>query len=69
MAEAAKKVMKKLKEEIKKASTVSHRKWEGRKSKMIASCCFLEDELRQCSKEGVTMADSVETRRLENQGQ
>ena len=28
---------------------------------MIASCGFLEDELRQCSKEeGVTMADSVE---------
>ena len=32
------------------------------KSNMIASCGFLEDELRQCSKEGeVTMADSVET--------
>ena len=31
------------------------------KSKMIASCGFLEDELRQYSKEGVTMADSVET--------
>ena len=29
---------------------------------MIASCGFLEDELRQCSQEeGVTMADSVET--------
>ena len=29
---------------------------------MIASCGFLEDELRQCSKEGgVTTADSVET--------
>ena len=29
---------------------------------MIASCGFLEDELRQCSKEeGVTMAHSVET--------
>ena len=28
---------------------------------MIASCRFLEDELRHCSKEGVTMADSVET--------
>ena len=36
----------------------------GRKerAKMIASCGFLEDELRQCSKEeGVTMADSAET--------
>ena len=32
------------------------------KSKAIASCGFLEDELRQYSKEGgVTMADSVET--------
>ena len=32
------------------------------KSKMIASCGFLEVELRQCSKDGgVTMADSVET--------
>ena len=32
------------------------------KSKMIASCRLLEDELRQCSKEeGVTMADTVET--------
>ena len=31
------------------------------KSKMVAACGFLEDELRQCSKEeGVTMADSVE---------
>ena len=29
---------------------------------MIASCGFLGDELRQCSKEeGATMADSVET--------
>ena len=32
------------------------------KSKMIASCGFLENELRQFSKEeGVTLADSVET--------
>ena len=32
------------------------------KSKMIASCGFLENEQRQYSKEeGVTMADSVET--------
>ena len=35
---------------------------------MIASCGILEDELRQCSKEeGVTVADSVEKRRLENE--
>ena len=32
------------------------------KSNMIASCRFLEEELRQCSKEeGVTMADRVAT--------
>ena len=33
------------------------------KRKMIASCGFLVEELRQCSKEGggVTMADTVET--------
>ena len=32
------------------------------KSKMIALCGFLEDELRQCSKEeGVTMTDGVGT--------
>ena len=28
---------------------------------MVVSCGFLEDEMRQCSKEGVTMTDSVET--------
>ena len=60
----AKKVMKKLKEEVEETGlqTVGLRKErkEGR-SKMIASCGFLEDELRQCSKEGVTMAASVET--------
>ena len=28
---------------------------------MIAPCGFLEDELLQCSKEGVTMANSVES--------
>ena len=46
----------KLKEEIvKKAQIVGKRT-------MIASCGFLEAELRQCSKEeGVTMADTVET--------
>ena len=60
----AKKVMKKLKEEVEKKgfklSVTENEK--GGKSKMIASCGFLEDELRQCSKEeGVTMADSVET--------
>ena len=31
------------------------------KSKMIASCGFLENELSQFSKEGVTLTDSVET--------
>ena len=34
------------------------------KSEMIAPCGFLEERLRQCSKEeGVTMADSVATLR------
>ena len=63
VAEAAKKVMKKLKEEIEKKGldmSVTENGKEG-KSKMIASCGFLENELRECSKEGVTMADSVET--------
>ena len=39
---------------------------------MIASCGFLEDELRQCSKEeGVTVTDSVENTwsALENESQ
>ena len=64
VAEMAKKVMKKLKEEVDKKGfkfSVTENGKEG-KSKMIASCGFLEDDLRQCSKEeGVTMEDSVET--------
>ena len=64
VAEAANKLMKKLKEEIEKKGlnmSVTENGKEG-KSKMIASCGFLEDEFRQSSKEeGVTMADSVET--------
>ena len=59
----AKNVMKKLKEEVEKQGqklSVTENGKEG-KSKMIASCGFLEDELRQCRKEGVTMADSVKT--------
>ena len=64
VAEMAKKVMKKLKEEIEKKGlklSVTENGKEG-KSKMIASCGFLEDELRQYSKaEGVTLADSVGT--------
>ena len=36
--------------------------WRRGKSKMIASCGFLENELHQVSREeGVTLADSVET--------
>ena len=51
VVEMAKKVMKKVTEDGK----------EGQ-SKMIASCGFLENELRQFSKEeGVTLADSVDT--------
>ena len=54
----AKKVMKKLKEEVEKKGlklSVTENGKEGQ-SKMIASCGFLEDELRQCSEEeGVTI--------------
>ena len=58
-----KKVMRKLKEEGEKKVleklSVTENGEEG-KSKMTASCRLLEDDLRQCSKEGVTRADSVE---------
>ena len=64
VAEMTKKVMKKLKEEVKKKGlklSVTENGKEG-KSKMIASCRFLENELSQFSKEeGVTLAVSVET--------
>ena len=68
MAEVAKKVMKKLREEVekklrRKASNflVTENGEEG-KSKIIASCGFLQNELRQFGREeGVTLADSVET--------
>ena len=64
VAEAAKKVMKKLKEELEKNGlklSVTERGKEG-KNKMIASCGFLENEVSQFSKEeGVSLADSVET--------
>ena len=58
----AKKVMKKLKKiewKGRKLSVTEDGK-EG-KSKMIASCGFLENELGQFSGEGVASADSVET--------
>ena len=64
VSEMAKKVMKKLEEEIEKKGlklSVNETGKEG-KSKMIASCGFLENELSQFSKEErVTLADSVET--------
>ena len=63
VAETAKMVMKRLREEVGRRGlklSVTENEKEG-KSKVVASCGFLEDELRQCSKEGVTMADSVET--------
>ena len=64
VAEKPKKVMKKWQEEVEEKAlelSVTENGKEG-KSKMIASCRFLEDELRQCSnEEGVTLADSVET--------
>ena len=55
--------MKKLKREVEKGFklSVTEDGKEG-KSKMIASCGFLENELSQFSKEeGVTLADIVET--------
>ena len=64
VAEMAKKVMKKLKEEVEKNGLKLFMTEDGKegKSKMIASCGFLENELRQFSREeGVTMADSMET--------
>ena len=61
-------MMKKSKEEVEKKGlklSVTENGKEG-KSKMIASCGFLESELRQCSKEeGVTLAASVETLRVD----
>ena len=72
VAEMARKVLKKLEEEVQRnvlKLSVTEDGKEG-KSKMIASCGFLENELLQCSKEeGVTLADSVETlrSRLENE--
>ena len=60
-AEMAKKVMKKLKDKVEKKGlilSVTENGEEG-KSKMIASCGFLENELRQFSREeGVALADS-----------
>ena len=59
VAEMATKVMKKLKEEVEKKGL---KQSVNEKGKVIASCSYSEDEMRQCSKEeGVTMADSVET--------
>ena len=49
----AKKVMKKRKEEVERKGlqlSVTENGKEG-KRKMIASCGFLEEELRQCGKE------------------
>ena len=52
VAEMAKKLMKKLKEVEKKGLQVSvTEKGKEGKSKMIASCGFLENELRQFSRE------------------
>ena len=64
----AKKKMKKLKEEFEKKGLkllVTENGNEG-KSEMIASCGFLENELRQFSREEVvTLAGSVETLRVD----
>ena len=64
VVDMAKKVMKKLKDEVERKGldlSVTEDGKEG-KSKMIASCGFLENELRHLSREeGVTMADSVDS--------
>ena len=64
VAEMAKTVMKKLKEELEKKGlklSVTENGKEG-KSKMIAASGFLEKELSHFrNEEGVTLADSVET--------
>ena len=64
VAEMAENVMKKLKEEVEEKGLkffVTENGKEG-KSKMIASCGYLEEQLCECSKdEGVILADSVET--------
>ena len=62
VVEMAKEVMKKLKEAVgKKGVNLSlTENGKEKKSKMIASRGFLDEELRQFSKEeGVTLADSV----------
>ena len=62
VAEKAKKVMKKLKEVEQEGLklSVTENGREG-KNKMNASCGFLENELRRFSREGVTLAESVES--------
>ena len=65
LAEMAKKVMKKLQEKVEKKGlklSVTEKGKEG-KGKMIASCSFLEEELRQCGKEeGVTLGSRSENK-------
>ena len=53
IAEMARKVLKKLKEEVERKGLKLSVVGNGKKGKsmMIASCGFLEDELRHCSKE------------------
>ena len=65
----ARKATKKLKEEVEKKG-LKLSVIENGKCKRMASCDFLENKLRQYSNEGgVTMADSVFGRRLENKSQ
>ena len=61
--EMAEKVVSKLKkkaEEKRQKLSISKNGKEG-KSKMIASCRYLEEELRECSEKGVVVAESVAT--------
>ena len=52
-----------FKEEVERKGlklSITEKVKEG-KSNMIASCGYLDEKLRECSKEGMTMADDVET--------
>ena len=63
LAAMAEKVLRKMKEEVEekglKLSITEKRKKE--KSKMITSCRYPEEKLRECSQKGVSVANSVET--------
>ena len=63
VAEMAKNVIKKLKDEVEKkgSNCQSLRRERKERARWFVRARFLKEELRQCSKEGVTLADSDET--------